>query len=154
MFIIFILGLYLVYTSNKIDNDTLGCDSKNLKNATKSLLLIGVIFIVLFLGHLTCNLNCICAKDRKIQEVVYLLFGLMLGVILIVLSSIIRSESKNEKCQNANKSFLFGRGGILTTGIILLIISVSRFTYNFYSKSPYQITRRSQPSKMIEMRPL
>ena len=146
MFIIFILGIYLIYISSKIDTNTIGCDSKNLKNATKTVLIIGVVFIVMTFAHLTCNLNCNCDRDRKIGEFMYLLFGIVLGVTLIVLFSIIKAESKTSNCKNIK-----GNGNILITGIILLILSLVRFGYSFSYKNLYEIKRKNQSLGMVKL---
>ena len=116
MIIIFIIGIILTVVSWDIDAkiQKLNCQSSSLKTSNKIVLCIGVTFIVSSLSFYVCSTKC-GSVIRGFNYMFYILTMLLLGIALIVLGSIISSESSKPECQNSgNPSTIWGLGVIIT----------------------------------------
>jgi len=104
MAIIFFVGLYLFIVSSKIDSDLDNCKldtAKNMRRANKGLVVISVIFMSVSLSFLYQKLNsCTCPSMAGTMSVfttkeAYITLFLLLGIVLIGLSSTIKSNEGN-----------------------------------------------------------
>lgn len=116
MILIFIIGIILTIVSWDIDAkiQKLNCQSSSLKTSNKIVLCIGITFIVSSLSFYVCSTKC-GSVIRGYNYMFYILTMLLLGIALIVLGSIISSESSKPECQNTgNPSTIWGLGVIIT----------------------------------------
>jgi hypothetical protein len=127
MIIIFFVGIFLIAESitisNKIPKD---CDSNKLRNSNKAILAIGIIFIVSSLSFFICQTSCNCGPEGN-KDLNYLVgSSIVLSLVLIVLGSIISSESKLKNCGNLNSGSIWG------SGLIIIIVCSLYIGYKFY----------------------
>jgi cytochrome bd-type quinol oxidase subunit 2 len=119
------IGLFLMHSTSKIDtaiNDPNNQTDAPLKNSTtnssRGLLVISTILIVVAAAYFFTNLSfladCNCPKVTGLNNIVYSSLFLVLGIVVLVLSGIIRSNSKKSHAITKNLTGLNVLGGILT----------------------------------------
>ena len=115
---LFIIGIMLTIVSWDIDTkleDSL-CKSKSLKTSNKIVLCIGITLMVSALSFYSCSTSC-DSVIAGVHYVYYIILMFILGIILIVLGSIISSESSKVECVNtASPSIIWGLGLIIVLG--------------------------------------
>jgi hypothetical protein len=97
---IFILGVFLMVVSSLVDSDLDNCvleTGKDIRRANKGILIISVIFMSVSLNFLYQKANsCVCPKIGAMSifntKEVYITFFLILGIVLIGLSSTIKAN--------------------------------------------------------------
>lgn len=147
MIMLFIIGFYILFISNKLDSLTLGCSSIKLKNSIKSLLIIGTAFMVLSVSYLLFNFNCKCTNTSLSQNF-YVGFIFILGILLILTSIVMISESKTEKCKISKNVIT----SLLTIGISLFLISIIIVFLKIYSLK--KLSKKLQYVNQLEMQKL
>jgi Kef-type K+ transport system membrane component KefB len=124
MFLIFLIGIILTYSSWNIDAqlDSKNCTDVNLKKSNKGVFVIGIICITSAVSFLICNLSNSNSSNKSLNVNInfYALFILTLGIILMILGSIISSKSVNV-CSNS-KSFTTP---IWLLGVLMILFSVT-----------------------------
>ena len=120
--ILFVLGITLTASHFDIDKHTkASCDSNKLRRANKGLLVIGILFMCLSLGMFSCQSYCDCSKvSFSLGADVYVGIIFLLSITLIVISSIIKSETNN-KCLDEK---ITSPNLILITSILSLLVSL------------------------------
>jgi uncharacterized membrane protein len=122
---IVVIGIVLLVNSISIDNAVKNtCASDKLRHSVRTMLVISVVFIVSGLAVVACcRGQKECTAFGSLAKESYLIFLLLLGVILVVLASIIKSEAtKVQNCSvaggHANMSLVLGIFMILIPGFI------------------------------------
>ena len=115
---LFIIGMILTIVSWDIDTkleDSL-CKSKSLKTSNKIVLCIGMILMVSALSFYTCSTSC-DSVIAGVHYIYYIILMFILGILLVVLGSIIASESSKVECINTGStSIIWGLGLIIVLG--------------------------------------
>jgi drug/metabolite transporter (DMT)-like permease len=128
MITLFVIGVILTVISWDIDSklEDKKCTSKELKTANKIVLCIGIIFIVSSLSFYACSTKC-NSSITGFHYNFYIFAMLALGITLIVLGSIISSESsKTPECNNTgNPTIIWGLG-------TLIVLACGLYFYNEY----------------------
>lgn len=128
-----IIGIILTVISWDIDSklENKKCTSTSLKTANKIVLCIGIIFIVSSLSFYTCSTRC-NSSITGFHYNFYIFAMLALGITLIVLGSIISSESnKLSECNNSgNPTIIWGLGTVI-------ILACGIYFYNEYKSVVY-----------------
>ena len=137
MAFIFVIGLYLLVVSSKVDRDI----EKNIRperpsnttlNCNKGILVISIIFISVSLNFLIQRLNsCSCPAIGKLEifttKEAYITFFLLLGIVLTTLASKLKASS----------SKLYESSGSLATtifiGAVLIIVCGGYIGMNIYN---------------------
>ncbi len=127
MSFVVLLGLLMIVVSGRIDSAIgVNCKSVNLVRANKAVSSIGLIVTTFMLTMMSCLYKCDCSKQlssggRLISNInmMYSAVLTVLGIVLVVLGSIIRSEVKKQGCSEAKKS----SNAILSLGVLLTDMS-------------------------------
>ena len=116
---IIIIGIILLVNTISIDNAIKNtCASDKLRHSVRAMLVISVVFIVSGLSVLACCRGTAeCTAFGNLAKESYLAFLFALGIVLIVLASIIKSEAAN--VQNCGVA-----GGHATMSLVLGIFMV------------------------------
>ena len=128
MMSIFIIGIILTVVAWDIDNkiEKLQCTSSSLKTSNKLVLTIGITFIVSSLSFYGCTMKC-GDNIKGVHYMVYLVALFILGIVLIVLGSIISSNSVKE-CANA------GSPAIIWTLGVFMVLGTGLYFYSEYKR--------------------
>ena len=117
---IIIIGIILLINSISIDNAVKNtCASDKLRHSVRAMLIISVVFIISGISVLLCcrGQQTTCTSFGKFGQEAYLGFMFALGIVLLVLANIIKSEAANtENCSVA--------GGHATMSLVLGILMV------------------------------
>lgn len=122
---VFVLGVFLLvaYTEivKSIDNE-IGFDSSAARSI-QGIYTIGIIFIMDALYSLSGY-----QTEVKGVPLVMEIFLILLGIVLIVLSSIILDKTKNMKDKRAKNWSI----ALITGGSLMLVVSLARIGYGYY----------------------
>ena len=115
-----ILSIFLLNISLHINKKNKNCTSKLLLNCNNVIFLLACTMILFSICYLLHNLQFYKKNNKVHNDLVlqssgylYNIFLIVIGIILIVLSSIIISESKNTNCKEAK-----------SLGILVLVVSI------------------------------
>lgn len=114
MMLILIIGLILFFVSWDIDNklQNSDCKSTSLKTCNKIVLCISVALIVSSISFFRCSTKVnISSGSGKIN--LYTLFMFLFGVVLIVLGSIISTQSVGVCVNSYNITSIWGLGAFI-----------------------------------------
>ena len=115
-----VLGLFLAVTSLRlssvIQGNSVCAQSNTLQNANRGILVVGIVLFMSSVGYLLCKRNCSenLSSSTSSDNMMYMGFNLMLGIVVIVLFSIVSSELN--KC---NASVSKSDSGMVMGGIIV-----------------------------------
>lgn len=126
-----LFGFLLLYFSFDISAQLKSnCESNLLRKCNQGILIIGLIFLFLGISFFAVPTLCDCSNSPGgISSELISGFIIILSITLIVLSSIIRSESsKSSNCDNSSKSPMI----CLITGIVLLVLAVGNISNKLY----------------------
>ena len=126
MILIFMVGLVLLFLSWNIDYtlEQTDCKSSLLKTSNKLVLCISVAMIVSSLSFFTC----VVKTEKSFGSSTlgsYISIMFILGIVLIILGSIISSESVGQ-CESTENS-----SSILGTGLVIVVICLLYFFAKF-----------------------
>ena len=125
--IMFIIGVILTATSMNIDQNIENtCASNKLRKANKGLLIIGVTFIVGAISYMICQWKAGGTSFGGTEMHIYMAFGLVLSLVLLVLTSIIQAESKDSCDTKGSSTF------VLVVSVITVTLILGYSGYNFY----------------------
>jgi hypothetical protein len=147
---IFILGVILVVTSNKVDGSIqAGCTSDKLRNANKGILVIGVVFMVSSVAYMICHSKCNCGGSGSMDTKMYVGFSLVLGIVLTVLGGIVKGQSDKANCDVKGEV-----STVLGIGVIMIVLCSGYLGYEGYKSgmfSPKSGARSLQRTEMASM---
>jgi hypothetical protein len=93
--VLVVLGIFLTIVSLRISSVVEGssnCTQKaSLLNSNRIILMLGVFMFASSVAYLMCKMNCSGEVQGSVSDMVYLVFNLVLGIVVLVLFSIIRS---------------------------------------------------------------
>jgi len=128
----FVIGLILIVTNFQIDSALNGtkCTDDSLQNSNKGILIIGVTSVVASLCHMACTYNCNDFKTSQLSNEVFAGVGLLMGIALVVLASVINDRAgKATDCKKAkDRSNL-----IIVMGSVMIVLSVMYFGYMYHT---------------------
>jgi len=101
------------------------CTSSMLRNSTTGLLCLGIICLVSAISFVACNYTCNCGVNTMNTTVAAAGY-FMFGIVITILSSIIKTESKKTGCNTGGAETI-----LLTLGIITCIICTVYFFMMF-----------------------
>ena len=130
MVFIFFIGLILTIFSSRIDKNATAnnCNSEELRLLTKVLLCMGITFTVSALSFFMCVSNC--GKSETVFSLyIYMIFTFLLGVGIIVISSLIMSSSSDCKSIGSDINVILG------VGILITVISLGYFILSIKNKA-------------------
>lgn len=135
---IFVLGVILYVLNTKIENSK--CVDGGVMSSNKGLLVISVLFIVLPLASIGCEMRCERMKPRMSPSCcVYAMFFLLLGIVLISLGSVIIGKVKqcNADVHGQVKS---SATNIVVIGVVAVVASAGYLAYS-YKMRDYSVSR-------------
>jgi hypothetical protein len=138
MILIFFIGIFLIVESISISNKIpKNCNSDKLRKSNTAILSIGIIFIVSSMSFFICQSTCDCGGDQSGNKDINYLVGssIVLSLVLVVLGSIISSESKLQNCGNINSGSIWG------SGLIVIIVCSLYLGYKYYLLNRQQNTQ-------------
>ena len=93
--VLVVLGIFLTIVSLRISSVVEGssnCTQKaSLLNSNRLILMLGVFMFASSASYLLCHMNCSGEVQGSVSDMVYLVINLVLGIVVLVLFSIIRS---------------------------------------------------------------
>jgi len=136
MVLIFLLGIVLTVTSGKIlKKIKKNCESEDLRNANRGILVIGVVAIVSSLSYMACHAKCACKDVGAFSTVGYMGFTFLLSIVLIALGSVVDKQTKNTGCEDAKGT----SGLVIGIGVIMLLMSGGWGGYKGYEMYGHMI---------------
>ena len=126
-----VLGLFLVVTSlhltNVIQGNSVCVKSNILENANRGILVVGIVLFMSSAGYLLCKQNCSdnFSSSTSSDNMMYMGFNLMLGIVVIVLFSIVSSELNkcNASVSKTDSGMVMG-GLIVGVGVTVLSLGL------------------------------
>jgi uncharacterized membrane protein len=141
MAVMLILGIIFLYLSNKIKNEIqANCASDKLRNANLGVMISSVILITLSICYFIATTRCDCG-DLQTYTLIYSSISFIIGIVMIVLGTVIASESKNN-CETESSN------SIWQLGIVIVLVAGGAMSYDIYKDS--QKKKGSKP-KLTEM---
>jgi hypothetical protein len=139
MLVLFVFGVMLVSIAGLIDkNVDVSCSSTKLKNANRGVLIIGVTFIVSSLSFVVCRVRCDCGPASGFPLMIYSIFNLVIGLILLVLGSVIHSQS-SDKCDIVEYAMVvWGVATIMVVGSLIHLGMIFSDTFASSAKNGSQ----------------
>lgn len=129
-----VIGILLMIASAQIDtalrDSPSSCNTTRLQNCNRGLLIISVLLLCVSLGYIGTNYYCEC-PNTEVASLAYSGVFLAIGIVVLVLAGIIRSEASN--CDKIKKKLTLPNalGGVLT-GLAATHIGI--VLYQKYSK--------------------
>lgn len=130
-----ILGIVLLVLSSRIDAKTKTCHLKDVVNASRGLVSISVVLTVLSLLYLftySCQQSgpgTLFGREGQDKLNIVMGFVLVLGFVLLVLGSIIRSNSVHTDCSVKVESDM-----VITVGVLMVVLGLGFFGKGFMKK--------------------
>lgn len=130
IFAVFLIGLLLLtaYSSISEANKNARIGS-NLSRAILGLYTLGIIFLVFGVCFAVAKNQCMCQESSVTTGLMYMLFGLVLGVTMAALGGIIVSEGNKEN-SIANSLAVT----IMVTGIVFSVAMIALFIFMYKDK--------------------
>lgn len=127
MIIIFFIGIVLFSVAWNIDEklQNTQCTSTSLKTSNKLVLCIGTILIVFSLSFFSCSVYCDKTFDTGPSLLIHIASIFVLGILLVIMGSIISTNSINTCVNSGSPTTIWG------LGIILVLISLTYFFMKF-----------------------
>ena len=127
------LGSFLVLANIQIDANISNCNSQIIRNCNKLLLIIATVMITASICYRVCiwkNINLLYIKSSVETGLFYIWLFLLLGLILITISSLMidQTKDKNNKCQGALT------WAVLVLVLAILIVIASAFLIWYYNQ--------------------
>jgi glucan phosphoethanolaminetransferase (alkaline phosphatase superfamily) len=123
-----LVGVYLAYVSNVIDENSTKCDNKSFKRAVKGIFAVSIILICISIGYMMCTFRCRCDPSNR-QAKLY--FGFLLAIALTILGlvSTIKTTDTEKGCDKNNTNI----NRLLVTSSILSGVILMYFVFIFYA---------------------
>ena len=118
MFIVFAIGIYLMYTTIQIDRTLGNCINKKLSTYNKVLFGLSMACIIIPVSYIACHSMCDCGDAEAASSYVYAGLISTLGIAMIVLGAMINGISASD-CKEA---VWYGKP-VWIVGIILTLTS-------------------------------
>ena len=127
MIIIFFIGIVLFSVAWNIDEklQNTQCTSTSLKTSNKLVLCIGTILILFSLSFFSCSVYCDKTFDTGPSLLIHIASIFVLGILLVIMGSIISTNSINTCVNSGSPTTIWG------LGIILVLISLTYFFMKF-----------------------
>jgi hypothetical protein len=128
-----VIGVILMIASAQIDtalrDSQSSCNTTRLQNCNRGLLIISVLLLCLGIGYIGTNFYCEC-PGTKVASLVYSGVILAIGIVILVLAGIIRSEASD--CNKIKEKLTLPNvlGGILTA-LAATHIGIVLYSKNF-----------------------
>lgn len=133
-----VLGLFLAVTSLRlssvIQGNSVCAQSNTLQNANRGILVVGIVLFMSSFGYLLCKSNCsgnLSSSSTSSDNMMYMVFNLMLGIVVIVLFSIVSSELNkcNASVSKTDSSMVMGG---LIIGVAVTVLSLGLMGKKLY----------------------
>lgn len=121
--LVLVLGLVMCILSIRINKQIAGCPSTKLGNANRWGLVISVAMIASAISFFLCKWNSPASPSGSMMAhplLLYTVFLLVLGIVLIVLGGVMSSEMKKLNCTVGKREVM----GVWVMGIVLLLVSL------------------------------
>lgn len=156
MALVFIVGVILTWISINVEDSarTGGC-SKALTHSVRGILVIGITFVVSALSFGVCRYKSTRAS-QGVPLMVYGGFVLILGIILTVLGSVIKSQADKGDNPDACKKAADRANWVIVMGVLMVVACIGYYLGPMVLASgkhhykQYQ-QGRVRPSEGIEM---
>lgn len=126
MFLNSIIGLILIVLATNVNKNLSGCKpSQKLINCLQGLTIIGTIMFIIGLSFLLASYKCGGCGDLVMPSLyVNIAFYFILGVTLVALAAIIKTEDSSKSCSSSALTT-----PIIIIGVLMFVAALSLFIF-------------------------